>query len=103
MPHNPRKEKARAPQQQANSKNKQLNNTHNSAASQRQILLAALRKAPMSTLEIRRKLDILGVAPRILELRRAGYKILTHWRDEPTDCGKLHTVAFYVLVREAVI
>jgi hypothetical protein len=48
-------------------------------------------------------LDILGVAPRILELRRAGYKILTHWRDEPTDCGKLHTVAFYVLVREAVI
>ena len=39
-------------------------------------------------------------AARILELKRRGFDILTHWVLEATDCGKLHRVALYVLMRE---
>lgn len=90
----------------ASSKETALQNSHakytgNNTAAQRARLLLALRKRPLSTLEIRRELDILGVAQRVLELRRRGYKIITHWREEATDCGKLHRVALYVLLGEA--
>lgn len=73
----------------------------NSAHIQQLRVLAALRKRPMTTLEIRRELDVLGVAPRVLELRRKGNKIETHWLEQATECGKLHRVALYVLIREA--
>ncbi len=48
-------------------------------------------------IEARRDLDILSPAARVLELRRKGYRIDTVWIKQPTDCGKLHRVAKYVL------
>lgn len=81
--------------------NKQKNHTGNSASAQRQRLLEALRNQPMNTVQTRRELDILGVAPRIFELKKAGHEIVTHRQHQPTDCGKMHSVALYVLVKEA--
>jgi hypothetical protein len=37
-----------------------------------------------------------------LELRRRGYLIDTVWIERPTDCGKLHRVALYVLRPDVV-
>lgn len=100
-PHTPTNEKARAGERRAVHQNRQLNNTGNTAKAQRQRLLISLCQRPMSTIEIRKSLDILGVAPRVFELRQAGNHIMTYWRQEPTDSGKLHRVAVYVLVKEA--
>lgn len=81
--------------------NKQAKHTGNSANAQRQRLLEALRNQPMNTVQIRRELDILGVAPRVFELKKAGHEIVTHREYVPTDCGKLHYVGLYQLVKEA--
>lgn len=72
---------------------------HNSLAAQRQRILRALRAGPVSTIQARRNLDILCPAARVLELRRAGYRIKTVWVWERTDCGKSHRVGLYVLAR----
>ena len=78
-------------------------NTHpdyNSASAQRNRLLEALSRHPISTIEARRDLDILHPAGRVKELRHnEGHQILTAWSHEPTDCGRLHRVARYVLVK----
>ena len=72
----------------------------NSAAAQRARVLDAVRSGPKSTIQLRRDWDVLAPAARILELKRRGFDILTHWVHEATDCGKLHRVAQYVLMRE---
>ena len=72
----------------------------NAAAAQRLRALDLLRSGPKSTIQLRRDADILMPAARILELKRRGFDILTHWVQEATDCGKLHRVALYVLMRE---
>jgi hypothetical protein len=72
----------------------------NDAAAQRARLLEALRHGPKHTIQLRSDSDILSPAPRILELRRRGFDILTQWVHQPTDCGKVHRVAQYVLVHE---
>lgn len=73
----------------------------NDAAAQRRRALDLLRDGPKSTLQLRRDGDILAPAARILELKRRGFDILTHWVHQATDSGKLHRVALYVLMREA--
>ena len=70
------------------------------AEAQRSRVLDALRTGPKSTIQLRRDWDVLAPAARVLELRRLGYEILTHWIDEPTECGLLHRVALYVMMRE---
>ena len=88
--------------QVANPKETPVDINGNSTAAQQQRLLSALRKQPLTTIEIRRNLDIIAPAPRVFELRhKYGYDILTHWKYEPTDCGKLHRVALYALIGEA--
>jgi hypothetical protein len=72
----------------------------NSAAAQRRKALDLLRCGPKSTLQLRRDGDILAPAARILELRRRGVEIITQWVHQATDCGRLHRVALYVLLRE---
>ena len=72
----------------------------NSAAAQRRRTIDLLRTGPKSTIQLRRDGDILAPAARILELKRRGFDILTHWVQEATDCGKLHRVALCVLMRE---
>lgn len=69
----------------------------NTAEAQRKRLLEALRQNPVSTIGARRDLDILHPAGRVIELRRAGVPILTFWVTEPTECGKAHRIARYVL------
>ena len=69
-----------------------------STEAQRARLLDRLRVGPVSTLEARRSLEILAPAPRILELRRAGYPIATVWTREATEVGISHRVALYVLI-----
>lgn len=73
----------------------------NSTAAQRQRLLKALRRYPVSTITARSELDILCPAARVLELRRAGYRIRTVRVWQRTDCGKSHKVALYVLGKGA--
>lgn len=74
----------------------------NSSAAQRQRLLEWLRlHGSIDTITARRELDILGVAQRIIELRKK-YRIDTVPIKQPTDCGKLHRVALYVLKSEGV-
>lgn len=72
---------------------------NNGAAIQRAAILDHLRHVgPLSTLEARRQLDVLAPAARIKELRDFGHEIATTWAMEPTDSGRLHRVARYVLV-----
>lgn len=69
----------------------------NSTSAQRARLLAHLKAAPLDTLEARKLLDILMPAARICELRKQGNRIDTVRVMRPTDEGKLHSVALYVL------
>ena len=78
---------------------RKLGNT--SAAAQRARVLDAMRSGPKSTIQLRRDWDVLSPAARVLELRRRDFDILTHWVHEATDCGTLHRVAQYVLLRES--
>lgn len=73
----------------------------NSTLAQRRRALKALVAGPQSTIELRRRWDILSPAPRIKELRDQGCVILTNWVHHETDYGKLHRVALYVLVSGA--
>ena len=72
----------------------------NDAAAQRLRALDLLRSGPKSTIQLRRDGDILAPAARVLELKRRGFDILTQWVQQATDCGTLHRVALYVLLRE---
>ena len=98
-------EKKATPINEAAPNNSQLKfkptNNSNDAAAQRKRALELLRTGPKSTLQLRRDADILSPAARVLELKRKGFDILTQWVHQPTDCGKLHRVALYVLMRES--
>jgi hypothetical protein len=69
----------------------------NSAQAQREGLLERLKTAPIDTITARRELDVMHPAARVMELKLRGYRIDTVWADRPTDCGKVHRVALYVL------
>lgn len=70
-----------------------------STANQRENLLEELKKHPLTTLQIRHKLDILGVAPRIYELRHwFGKNIQTSWTTDNNPSGGPHKVAVYTLM-----
>lgn len=69
----------------------------NSAQAQRQRILTYLYKQPLDTLTARRELDIMHPAARVMELRKRGIGIITVRIDRPSDCGKMHSVACYVL------
>lgn len=73
----------------------------NSAAAQRERLLAALKRGPVDTVHAYRYLDILHVPRRVFELRKQGYDISTHWTQRYTESGNSHRVGVYVLGGEA--
>ena len=75
----------------------------NTTAAQRARVLDFLRKRPMSTLDAREQLDVLHPAARVMELRKAGHDIATHWSRETTAEGGAHRVARYVLIRSAKV
>jgi len=71
---------------------------------QRTRLLNALDKIGprgLSTIELRERFDIMSPAPRVLELREAGYHIDTNWITETNAQGNKHRCARYVLIHQA--
>lgn len=71
----------------------------NSSEVQRARLIEALRQGTVSTLDARTSLDVMHPAGRVMELRRQGHSIETHWSTESTGATK-HRVARYVLRQE---
>ena len=71
----------------------------NDTLNQRSRLLAALTLFPVTTIEIRRHLDILHPAGRIKELRRCGWQIDMIRVRRITEFGKIHSVGLYILRR----
>ncbi|WP_080709670.1 helix-turn-helix domain-containing protein [Cupriavidus metallidurans] len=75
--------------------------TGNSAAAQRNRILAALRThGSLTTLEAQRRLDCLRPAARVCELRNLGFLISTVWQWDHTPEGMPHRVARYCLLSE---
>ncbi len=75
---------------------KKLNNT---LEIQRSRLLKRLQEKPCTTVEARHELDILGVGPRIYELRHQfGFNIKKEWANDFNPGGGSHRVAKYVLM-----
>ncbi len=72
------------------------NGNDNSASAQRSRLLAALIKGPLSTLEARKRLDVLHPAARVQKLRNSGHIIDTIRGTDITPEGFPHRVAFYL-------
>lgn len=69
----------------------------NSASSQRARLLKFFQSTPrISTMEAREVLGILHPGGRIMELRKKGYRIDTHWIEESDANGVNHRVGLYV-------
>lgn len=69
----------------------------NSSPSQRARLVKYFETCPrLSTLQARKELGILHPCGRIMELRRSGHKIDTHWIKEADSNGVLHRVGLYV-------
>lgn len=79
------------------SNQRKIVNDVSSITQRKQILDYLQRYGSATTLEIRNELHILSPAPRILELRTQGHKIITHRDDEVTPDGKNHRIARYVL------
>jgi hypothetical protein len=72
----------------------------NTLEAQRTRLLCALKEGTLTTIQARERLDIMHPAARVMEWRKRGVAIETHWITEPTACGKDHRVARYLLVSQ---
>lgn len=83
------------------SKHQNHNNTLSSHA-QRARLIQWLEQKPITTLQARHELSVMHPAGRVLELRKMGYDILTHWFVDNDSAGRPHRVARYVLVSHGV-
>lgn len=62
-------------------------------------LQAALERFPITTFEAMRFLDVYHVPARVLQLRKRGHDIVTHWKVIQTEAGEAHRVGLYVLRR----
>lgn len=78
---------------------KRSKSSDNSAHAQRNRLLEALRRGPVSTIQARRDLDIMMPGTRVHELRhRHGHTIVKVMVWEDTEAGHPHYVAKYILI-----
>ncbi len=68
-----------------------------SSARQCERLLEALSRWSINTYEASRYLDVYHCPARVLQLRKRGYKIITHWQTVITEAGEKHRVGLYVL------
>lgn len=72
---------------------------NNNLEAQRKRLLKRLQRGSCTTMEARHELDILGVAPRVHELRHQfGFNIKKYWTNDRNPGGGRHRVAKYVLM-----
>lgn len=91
------KEKATSPDKKAALE--MIRSEFNGAASrsQRARLLEALSRYSINSFEASRYLDVYHCPARILQLRKQGYQIATHWQTVETEAGETHRVGLYVL------
>lgn len=68
-----------------------------SAGAQCERLLTALARYKLTTFEAMRYLDVYYCPARVMQLRKRGYKITTHWETVITESGEKHIVGCYVL------
>ena len=59
-------------------------------------LVEALARFPVTTFEAMRYLDVYHCPARILQLRKAGHRITTHWQTVVTEAGEKHRVGLYM-------
>ncbi|MCB2035757.1 MAG: helix-turn-helix domain-containing protein [Ottowia sp.] len=91
------KEKATSPEKKAALEAIRSEFTGTDGHSQSRRLLAALARFPINTFEAMRYLDVYHCPARVLQLRKAGHRIFTHWQTVVTEAGVRHRVGLYVL------
>jgi Helix-turn-helix domain len=64
-------------------------------------LLEALHRFPVTSYEAMRHPDVYHVPARVLQLRKRGHRIMTHWQTVITEVGEKHRVGLYALESEA--
>lgn len=67
---------------------------------QRARVLAALRMQPLTTVQARQELKVMHPAGRIMEIRKAGYRVRRTWVEVTALDGSRHRVACYRLIVE---
>lgn len=60
-------------------------------------LLEGLSRFSITTFEAMRYLDVYHCPARILQLRKQGHKIETHWQTVITEAGERHRVGLYAM------
>ena len=85
------------PDKQADLKNIKAMFKGSSAGVQCERLMMALARYSVTTYEAMRYLDVYHCPARVLQLRKRGYAITTHWEIVITESGDLHKVGRYVL------
>ncbi len=69
----------------------------NSAENQRAKILKHIRtNGSLTTLEAREELGIMHPGGRVMELRKQGFEIETHWINEVDTAGKEHRTGRYL-------
>ena len=91
------KNKATSPEKKAALEAIRAQSKGTASKAQADRLLEALRRFGVTTFEAMRYLDVYHCPARILQLRKRGYKIVTHWQTIITESGEKHRVGLYVL------
>ena len=86
-----------SPEKQADSRSIKAMFTGSSAGAQCERLLTGLARYKITTYEAIRYLDVYHCSARVLQLRKRGSKITTHWETVITESGDKHIVGCYVL------
>ena len=91
------KEKATSPEKKAALEAIRAEFKGTANRSQAARLLEALSRYSITTFEAMRYLDVYHCPARILQLRKQGHKIVTHWQTIITEAGERHRVGLYAL------
>lgn len=91
------KNKATSPEKKAalEAIRNEFNGTEGHSQSKR--LLEALSRFAITTFEAMRYLDVYHCPARVLQLRKQGHHIVTHWQTVITEAGVKHRVGLYML------
>ena len=91
------KEKATSPEKKAALEAIRCQSNGVASKAQADRLLEDLRSFGVTTFEAMRYLDVYYCPARVMELRKRGHKIVTHWQTVVTEAGEKHRVGLYVL------
>ena len=91
------KNKATSPEKKAALEAIRIEFKGTASRSQAARLLEALSRYSITTFEAMRYLDVYHCPARVLQLRKRGHKIVTHWQTVITEAGVKHRVGLYAL------